>query len=129
MTIGQHQQARIVGQQSQATTALFGVPADELIAVFEVKGGRTPGGHSQPLAPVNKGVAQGLADQADRVKIMVLHNEFVAPGDILRTGQQLEMATVQNALFVGGKVAAFSFAHGGSIKKRRTVVPKKMLTV
>ena len=69
-----------------------------------------------------------ISDQADRVKVMVLHDEFVAPGDILRTGQQFEMPVLQNALFVGGKVMALSFAHGGSLKKFPELVPNKMLT-
>jgi hypothetical protein len=37
-------------------------------------------------------------------------------------------AVLQNVLFVGGKVTAFSFAHGRSVKKFPELVPNKMLT-
>jgi hypothetical protein len=59
---------------------------------------------------------------------MMLHNELVTPGDLLGPGQQAEMTVLHNALFVGGKVAAFSLAHRGSLRKFPELVPKKMLT-
>ena len=59
---------------------------------------------------------------------MVLDNELVAPGDILGTGEEAKVPVLQNALFVRGKVAAFSFVHRESLKKFPELVPNKMLS-
>ena len=126
--VGQHQQTGVIGEQTQTAAAWFGGPADEGVTVFEVKGGRAPSGHGQPLALVDESVAQMLAHQGHVVEVMVLNNGLVAAGDVLGGSEQLEVATLQNALFVSRKVTAFGFAHPGRVEKLGENVPNKMLT-
>jgi hypothetical protein len=128
MAIGHDQQTGIIGQQRAPAAALFGAPADEVVTIFEVKGGCTPSGHSQPLALVDERLAQMLANQGDVVEVMVCDDRLVAPADVVRGIQQSEVAMLQNLEFVSGNVAAFLLAHSISVKKDCKDVPNKVLT-
>jgi hypothetical protein len=66
MAIGHDQQTRVIGQQGAAAAALLSRPTDELISIFNVKGGGNPGGYGEPLALVNESVAQMLTPPASR---------------------------------------------------------------
>jgi hypothetical protein len=117
-----------IGQERTAARALFRRPTDELVAIFEVKGGRTPGGDRQASASIHEGIAQMLAHQGDTAQVMVLADGLIALGDIFGRAQQQEVAMLENVLLVWRNVAAFAFAHGASIKKWKADVPQKMLT-
>jgi len=58
---------------------LFKAPADETIAILEMKGRRAPGGYRQPLALVGGHVAQLLAYQRGLVQVVVFDNKIITP--------------------------------------------------
>ena len=101
VAVGQDQQPRIIRQQRPSPTEVFGRPADERVPIFEVKSNGTPRAHRQPLAAVHNSLAQVLPHQADGVQLMMLCDGRVATGHLLRTGQQPEVAMLQNVLFLG----------------------------
>jgi hypothetical protein len=60
-----------------------------------------------------------FAHQRDMVEVMMVDDRLVAPGDVVRGGQESKVAMLQRVLFVGGKVAAFRLAHAGRAKNER----------
>ena len=101
------QRNAIVGDQAPAGAALLGRPADKLIPRLEMQRGRAPGGHGQPPSLVDPSLAQLLAHQSRVVQIMILDNDFVAPVDFLRAGQQRHMRVFQKVLFGWGWFLSF----------------------
>src|SRR5437667_3668949 len=69
-----------------------------------------------------------LAHQGHVVEVMVFDDSLIAACDLLRRGQQPNMAMFQNVLFVIRNFAAFVFTHAASLKKSRRNVPQKVLT-
>jgi hypothetical protein len=128
MALGQDQQPRIVGHQGPASPALFGGPTDELVSIFDVEGGGTPGGCGQPSALIDEGITEMLSHQTHVMQVMVFEDGLIAPGDVLRRGQQPDVAMIQNVLFFGGKLSAFAFTHAESLKKFWKNVPSKVPT-
>src|SRR5438552_1902905 len=128
MALRHDQQTRIIGQERKAASALFSSPANELVPVFDVEGGGAPGGHGQRLPLEDEGIAQMLAHQGHVVEVMVFDDSLIAACDLLRRGQQPNMAMFQNVLFVIRNFAAFVFTHAVSLKKSRRNVPQKVLT-
>ena len=51
------------------------------------------------------------------MEVVVLDDELVAPGELLRGGEPSQVAMFQHVLFGGGRIAAFAFAHAASVKK------------
>src|SRR5260221_11710955 len=79
VTFRQDQQARIVGQQGAPPSALLKVPANELVAILDVKGRSAPGRHPQPAALVSYRGTQLFAHQRSVVQIMMLVDELITP--------------------------------------------------
>ncbi len=69
--------------------------------------GGAPGGHRQPLALVNRRIAQMLPHQGRIVQIMVFKNELIASADFIRTAQQTDLQMIQHMLFLSGKTFSF----------------------
>ncbi len=128
MTLRQPQQARIVRQQRAAAAALFGRPADELIARLEVKGGPAPGGHGQPLALAGGDVAPVLTHERRLVQVVVVAEELIEPGGVLRRGHHPDLQVLQELLLLGGKMRTFCFGPARSLRKFRPDVPQKRLS-
>ncbi len=68
-----------------------------------------------------------LAHQGDVVEVMVFDDGLIAAGDVLGGTQQPEVAVFQNVLLIGGKIAAFAFAHPGGIKNCGMNAPNNAL--
>jgi hypothetical protein len=59
---------------------------------------------------------------------MFLHDEGIAPGEVLRAGEQPDLQAVQHGLFCGRKGLAFASSHAARLKKFRPVVPQNRVT-
>lgn len=112
----QDQQAGIVGDQRPAAAALLGGPPDELVAVAQVQGRRTPGGQRQPPATIHHRLAQRLADEPGVVEVMMLDDELVAPRPLLGTTHQDHPQVIQDMLLAGSEGNSLRLTHPARLK-------------
>jgi len=120
----QHQEAGIVGDQSASASALLVGPADELVAVSEVKGGGTPGCQGQPIATIHGRIPKMLTDQRGVMQLMVLDDESVAPRHFIGVAEHDDSKRIQDVLLGSLQAHALGFSHSRRVKIFGAGVPQ-----
>jgi len=83
---GQHQKAAVLHDQLEAFKALGGAPGNPPVPVLERIAGGSPHQQSHRLAVALDHLAQVIADRTARAQIVVIGQQTVEPGNLLRGG-------------------------------------------